>query len=105
MALGYREHAKQFEAKNTVIYGINDKGVQSSREWIEKEKLPFRVLLDPDRAVGISYGMSDAEGERYVSNPSDGRRPAVVISEEGRILAFEPDMNSVEQIEHLLVTL
>jgi len=102
MALGYREHAQEFSAKNLVVYGINDKDAAGARQWIEQEELPFVVLLDPDRRVGIAYGMSDAASERYVANPADGRRPAVVIDEEGRIAVWEPDMNTVEQIDALL---
>ena len=82
---------------------MNDKDAESARAWIEKEQLPFSVLLDSDRSVGIAYGMSDASAERYVVNNAEGRRPAVVIGESGRIVAWEPDMNTVEQI-HALIT-
>ena len=102
MALGYREQAQEFSAKNLVVFGINDKDAESARQWVEKEELPFVVLLDPDRRVGIAYGMSDSTSERYLANPADGRRPAVVIDEEGRISAWEPDMNTVEQIGVLI---
>jgi len=105
MALGYREHAEIFSDKNLVVYGINDKDADSARKWVEQEQLPFSVLLDPDRKVGIAYGMSDAGSDRYVANAAEGRRPAVVIDEQGRIAAFEPDMNQVEQIESLLAAL
>ena len=105
MALGYREHAQKFGSKNIVVYGINDKDAETSRQWVEKEQLPFTVLLDPDRSVGISYCMSDAATDRYVANPADGRRPAAVIDEQGCIAAWEPDMNTVEQIDALLEAL
>jgi peroxiredoxin len=102
MALGYRENADKFSAKNLVVYGMNDKDAESAREWIEKEKLPFVVLLDSDRSVGIAYGISDTSSERYVANNAEGRRPAVVVDEVGRIAAWEPDMNSVDQIGTLI---
>ena len=102
MALGYRENADRFADKNLVVYGMNDKDAESAREWIEKEKLPFVVLLDSDRSVGIAYGISDASSERYVANNAEGRRPAVVVDEVGRIAAWEPDMNSVDQIDTLI---
>ena len=105
MALGYREHAQTFVSKNLVVYGINDKDASNAREWVEKENLPFTVLLDPDRNVGISYGMSESGSERYVANPAHGRRPAVVIDEGGCIAAWDPDMNTVEQIDALLADL
>ncbi len=72
---------------------------------MEKEKLSFSILMDVGRQVGIAYGMSDSEGDRYVANSADGRRPAVLIDEEGRILAWEPDINSVEKIDALLATI
>ena len=105
MALGYRENAEMFADKNLVVYGINDKDAQSAREWVEKEQLPFSVLLDQDRRVGISYGMSEALAERYVANNAEGRRPAVVVNEAGLIAAWEPDMNTVEQIDRLIAGL
>ncbi len=105
MALGYRENAEMFAEKNLVVYGINDKDAESAREWVEKEQLPFSVLLDQDRRVGISYGMSEALAERYVANNAEGRRPAVVINETGLITAWEPDMNTVEQIDSLIANL
>ena len=105
MALGYRENADKFATKNLVVYGMNDKDAESAREWIEKEQLPFVVLLDQDRSVGIAYGMSEASAERYVANNGEGRRPAVVIDEAGLIAAWEPDMNTVEQINSLIARL
>ena len=105
MALGYRENVEMFADKNLVVYGINDKDAESAREWVEKEQLPFSVLLDQDRRVGISYGMSEALAERYVANNAEGRRPAVVVNEAGLIAAWEPDMNTVEQIDRLIAGL
>ena len=105
MALGYRENADKFAGKNIVVYGMNDKDAESAQAWIEKEGLPFAVLLDPDWSVGIAYGMSEATAERYVANNAEGRRPAVAIDEDGRIAAWEPDMNTVEQIDALIARL
>jgi peroxiredoxin len=102
MALGYRENAKKLRSKNIVVYGMNDKDPETAREWIERENLPFAILLDVDRKVGISFGISDASLDRYVANNADGRRPAVAIDEFGRILAFEPDMKTVEEIDDLI---
>ena len=102
MALGYREISDSFAEKNLVVFGMNDKDAESARAWIEKEGLPFVVLLDADRAIGTAYGMSDPSAERYVANAAEGRRPAVVIDEEGLILAWEPDINTVDKIRDLV---
>jgi peroxiredoxin len=85
-----------------VVYGINDKDAAASKAWVDKEQLPFTVLLDTERKVGIAYGMSDAASSRYVANADDGRRPAVVIDEQGRIAAWEPDINSAEKVAALI---
>ena len=105
MALGYRENRDSLSSKKLVVYGVNDKDAVSARQWIEDEDLPFVVLLDPDWALGIAYGISDENGDRYVSNNSEGRRPAVVIDEYGNIAAYELDMNRVDQIETLISNL
>lgn len=102
MALGYREHAATLRAKNVVVYGINDKDAVAARAWVEREALPFTVLIDSDRRVGVAYGMSNATSERYVANAAEGRRPAVVVDREGRIAAWEPDMNTVAQVAALI---
>jgi len=102
MALGYREYADTMKTKNVVVYGMNDKDAASAQAWIEKESLPFTVLIDADRKVGIAYGMSSASSDRYVVKNEEGRRPAVVIDQEGRIYAWEPDMNTVEHVAALL---
>ena len=105
MALGYREHAATLRTKNTVIYGINDKDAVAAKAWVEEEGLPFTVLIDSDRKVGIAYGMSNATSERYVAKAGEGRRPAVVVDQEGRIAAWEPDMNTVAQVAALINSL
>ncbi len=102
MALGYREHAAEFIEKNVVLFGIHDGSLEAARQWVEKEQLPFAVLNDPDRRVGIELGMSALHGERYVKDPSDGKRPAVVIDEYGVICEWEPDMNHTDQIAKLM---
>ena len=107
MALGYREHAAEFTEKNVVLFGIHDGSLDAARQWVEKEQLPFAVLNDPDRRVGIELGMSALDGERYVKDPSDGKRPAVVSvswepDEPHRqlICEWEPDMNHTDSDSH-----
>jgi len=102
MALGYRDRSADLAGRNVVIYGMNDGTAEDAQSWCQKEALPFSVLMDTDRAVGIAYGMSKAGLDRYVAWPDEGRRPAVVIDEEGRIAAWEADMNQVSQIDALI---
>ena len=69
---------------------------------MENEDLPFPILLDPDRAIALAYGMSKAGDERYLANPSGGRRPAVIIDKDGLVLRLLPDLSDVDgQMEAL----
>ncbi len=63
---------------------------------MEREGLPFPILLDPDRSIGVAYGMSKAGDERYLANSAEGRRPAVIVDEAGLVLKLLPDLSTVE---------
>ncbi len=72
---------------------------------MEREALPFPVLVDPDRSIALAYGMSKAGDERYLANASEGRRPAVIIDELGNILKLLPDLATVEGQKEILAIL
>ena len=84
------------------VFGVNDRDQESVRAWVEKESLPFPVILDNERTIAVAYGMSKAGDERYLANPAEGRRPAVIVDGEGLVLKWLPDLATVEgQIEIL----
>ena len=69
---------------------------------MEQEGLPFPILLDAERSIAMAFGMSKAGDERYLANSSEGRRPAVIIDEEGLVLKLLPDLATVDgQLETL----
>ena len=78
------------------MFGVNDRDQESVRAWVEQEELPFPVILDEERSIAIAYGMSKAGDERYLANPAEGRRPAVIIGEDGSVLRLLPDLATVE---------
>lgn len=85
-----------YHAIVVLVHGVNDQDQESVRAWTERESLPFPVLVDTDRSIAIAYGMSKAGDERYLANPAEGRRPAVIIDEGGLILKLLPDLATVE---------
>jgi len=91
--------------KNILVFGVNDRDQESARGWAEREGLPFPILLDTDRSIALDYGMSSAGDERYLSDPSEGRRPAVIIDEEGLILKVLPDLATVDGQKEVLASL
>ena len=58
--------------------------------------MPFPVILDNERMIAVAYGMSKAGDERYLADPAEGRRPAVIVDEEGLVLKWLPDLATVE---------
>jgi len=88
-----------------VVLGVNDRDQKAVQAWVEKESLPFPILLDPGRSIAISFGMSKAGDERYLANGAEGRRPGVVIDEQGIILKLLPDLSSVEMQQEVLAAL
>ena len=91
--------------KNILVFGVNDRDQESARDWVEREGLPFPILLDSDRSIAVAYGMSSAGDERYLADPSEGRRPAVIIDEEGLILRVLPDLATVDGQNEVLASL
>ena len=83
-------------AADILLFGVNDQDQESVRAWAEEENLPFPIILDKDRSIAIAYGMSNAGDERYLANPAEGRRPAVIIDKEGLILKLLPDLATVD---------
>ena len=65
----------------------------------------FPVLLDGDRSIAIAFGMSNPGDERYLANHAEGRRPAVIVDEEGLVLKLLPDLATVDQQTEILANL
>ena len=87
------------------VFGVNDRDQVSVRAWVEKESLPFPVILDNERTIAVAYGMSKAGDELYLANPAEGRRPAVIVDGEGLVLKWLPDLATVDGQMEILSSL
>ena len=72
---------------------------------MEKESLPFPVILDNERTIAVAYGMSKVGDERYLANPAEGKRPAVIVDGEGLVLKWLPDLATIEGQMEILSSL
>lgn len=52
---------------------------EANRRFAEKFSLPFPLLCDTDRSIGVAYGAADSARDEYA------RRIAYVIDENGAI--------------------
>jgi peroxiredoxin len=84
---------------------VNNRDPEMVRTWVEGQEFPFSVLLDPDRSIVEAYGMGRKEDDSYLINGSGGRRPAVIIDEEGKVLRLLPDLATVDQQVEVLRSL
>jgi len=56
-ACGIRDSKKEFAKLNTVVLGLSPDEPKKLKKFIEKEKLNFDLLSDPDHAVAEKYGV------------------------------------------------
>jgi len=83
-ARGFRDLSKDFAKVDTVILGISPDGAASHESFIEKYKLPFKLLSDPDKKVMAAYG---AFGEKmmYGKKTMGVIRSTVWIGPDGKV--------------------
>lgn len=84
-ACGFRDLQAETEKLNAVVIGISPDNGESHRKFIEKFKLPFTLLSDPDKKVMEKYG---AWGEKVMyGRKSVGTiRSTVLLDEGGKVI-------------------
>ena len=83
-ACGIRDSKKALAKANTVVFGISPDAPLKLKKFIEKEKLNFDLLSDPDHAVADMYGVWGLKkfmGKEYMGI----KRITFIIDEEGNL--------------------
>lgn len=98
-ACGFRDNYAQFQAKNTLIFGVSTDDAKSHQKFTEKFDLPFPLLCDVDAQVATayeSYGKKQMMGKEYMGI----FRNTFVIDPEGKIekiyLAVKAELHPAE---------
>jgi peroxiredoxin Q/BCP len=98
-ACGFRDNYAQFQAKNTLIFGVSTDDAKSHQKFTEKFDLPFPLLCDVDAQVTTayeSYGKKQMMGKEYMGI----FRNTFVIDSEGKIekiyLAVKAELHPAE---------
>ncbi len=83
-ACGFRDTLGDFDALNTVVFGVSPDSVDSHKRFAATFSLPFPLLADQDHAVAEQFG---AWGEKTRSGHTSVGilRSTFVIDTEGRI--------------------
>lgn len=63
-ACAFRDSMDLFEKSNTVVLGVSTDDVDSHHAFVEKYKLPFTLLADPDREIVQAYNAGDGRAKR-----------------------------------------
>lgn len=56
-AQGFRDRYEQFKQANTAIFGVSLQGKESHQAFIDKEQLPFDLVVDTDAKVSEAFGV------------------------------------------------
>jgi peroxiredoxin Q/BCP len=83
-ACGFRDLWRKIEATGTAILGVSPDSGASHRKFIDKYRLPFTLLSDPDKKVMEKYG---AWGEKvlYGKKMTGVIRSTVLIGPDGKV--------------------
>ena len=79
-----RDNYRRLQKLGYEVLGISTDSEQSHRKFIEKEKLPFRLLSDPDKKVHQQFGTwveKSMYGRKYMGTA----RTTFIIDEKGKI--------------------
>jgi peroxiredoxin Q/BCP len=83
-ACGFRDHSSRFREKNTEVLGVSFDTVDENRAFAEKFGLPFRLLCDTTRELGLAYGACLTPSDRAPI------RIGYLIDPEGRVKRAYP---------------
>jgi len=78
-ARGFRDQMEYFRQLGIAVVGISFDSQEENAAFADKYALPFPLLCDTERTVGLAYGACDDLKARYP------RRISYLIDEQGRI--------------------
>jgi peroxiredoxin Q/BCP len=103
-ACGFRDNYAEFQAKNTLIFGVSTDDAKSHQKFTEKFDLPFPLLCDLDAQLATayeSYGKKQMMGKEYMGI----FRNTFVIDAEGKIekiyLAVKAELHPAEVLANI----
>ena len=90
----------EYEAANAVVLGLSFDSVAEQKKFAEDEGFPYRLLSDPDKAVGQAYDAVRVEGEKYFE-AGIPRRISYLIDPQGQIhKAYDIEAEGLDLGEH-----
>jgi peroxiredoxin Q/BCP len=94
-AQGIRDQWEAFQKAGIQVYGVSMQDAASHTAFIEKHKLPFNLVVDPDKKVTTAFGVPVKGGE-YAS------RQTFLIGTDGKIKQIWREVTPAEHAKQLL---
>ncbi|MGZ3789890.1 MAG: thioredoxin-dependent thiol peroxidase [Bacteriovorax sp.] len=92
-ACGIRDAKKEFAKLNTVVLGVSPDEPKRLQKFIEKEKLNFDLLSDPDHSTSEKYGVWGLKkfmGKEYMGI----LRTTFIIGVDGKLVHIMDDVKT-----------
>lgn len=96
-----RDNYKVLQKQGYEVLGVSTDNEKSHRKFIEKEKLPFRLLADTDKTLHMKYGTwveKSMYGRKYMGTA----RVTFIISEQGIIEDIIDKVDTKNHTEQIL---
>ena len=87
-ACAFRDGFAKFTQAGVYILGCSVDSAESHQDFIRKYKLPFPLLLDPDKKIAAAYGAANG-----IPILGLDRRITFVIDEQGKIVKVYPHVD------------
>jgi thioredoxin-dependent peroxiredoxin len=87
-ACAFRDGYVRLQSLGVTVFGCSIDGADSHRAFAWKYKLPFPLLLDPDKKIAKAYGADNG-----IPILGLDRRITYVIGEDGRVVAVYPQVD------------
>ena len=103
-ACGFRDHYTEINENGVEIFGISPDNSTSHQKFIDKNNLPYSLLVDSDHHIAESYG---AWGEKsmYGRKYMGIIRSHFVIDEEGKLLDVRYKVKPSESVKAARIAL
>jgi thioredoxin-dependent peroxiredoxin len=94
-AQGIRDQWDAFQKAGIQVYGVSVQDAASHKAFIEKHKLPFNLVVDPDKKVTTAFGVP-------LKNNELASRQTFLIGADGKIKQIWREVTPAEHAKQLL---
>ena len=100
-AIGFTEHANEFEKRNTVVLGISPDSLASHEKFIKKHNLNVILLADEEKQAIESYGVWK-EKKMYGRTFMGVERSTFLVDRTGTVKAIWRKVKVAKHIQEVL---